>query len=49
MSINFKSVKVWDKLPVDICKSDSLTYLWIIWGTTPSHGTSSSCMLLHAA
>ena len=24
MSINFKSIKVWNKLPADICTSDSL-------------------------
>ena len=41
MSINFRSIKVWNKLPADIHRSDSLilTYLWIIWGTTTSHGT----------
>ena len=30
MSINFKSIKVWNKLPADIRTADSLTYLWII-------------------
>ena len=30
MSINFKSIKVWNKLPADIRTSDSLqTYWWI--------------------
>ena len=34
MSINFKSIKVWNKHPADIRTSDSLhAYLWIIEDT----------------
>ena len=39
MSINFKSIKVWNKLPADIRTSDSLNVLWIIWRTTSFHHT----------
>ena len=39
ISTNFKSIKVWNKLPVDIRTSDIRTYLWIIWGTTSFHDT----------
>ena len=30
ISINFKSIKVWNKLPADIRTSTLKTYLWII-------------------
>ena len=39
MSINFKSIKVWNKLPADIRAADSLNVIMIIWGNTSSHDT----------
>ena len=40
MSINFKSIKVWNKLPADICTADSLNvFMDNLRNYTSSHDT----------